>query len=520
MKLSLYLYLVMLCCLSFVGELQGQNVLVGNIDNPNEPTIMIDPKRPNILMAAANLNYTYISTDTGRTWSTQAMYSPYGVWGDPVIIVDTASNFYYFHLSNPSSGNWIDRIVCQKTSDDGSVWSTGTYTGLNGTKAQDKQWAVVDRTNNYIYLTWTQFDDYDSHNASDSSIILFSRSFDGGSSWSNPQRINKIAGDCIDSDGTVEGAMPAVGINGEVYVAWAGPAGLVFNRSLDQGDTWLAEDILINAMPEGWDHDVSGIQRSNGLPVLACDLGGGANHGTLYVNWADQRNGFNDTDIWLAKSTDGGDTWSSAIRVNNDPAGKQQFFTWMTIDQTTGYLYFVFYDRREYTDDATDVFMAVSKDGGATFTNEKISESPFEPNDGVFFGDYTNITAHQGIIRPIWTRMDNGNTSIWTDIYHPDTNVGVVDVSGVGVFELSQNYPNPATDITYISFKLHETANVSLRLYNIYGETIAQPLFDVSLGYGKHIIPIDLNELYLSAGVYYYQLTVSGHTKTKRIVIQ
>ena len=237
------------------------------------------------------------------------MNSTYGVWGDPVIDVDMDGNFYFFHLSNPFDGNWIDRIVCQKTTDNGDTWSNGTYMGLNGTKAQDKEWSIIDRNNGNIYVTWTQFDDYGSSAAEDSSLIMFSRSVNGGESWSDAKRINKWAGDCIDSDNTVEGAVPAVGPNGEIYVAWAGPEGLVFNRSLNQGDTWLEEEIQIDPMPGGWDLAVPGIYRCNGLPVTKCDLSGGPNHGRIYVNWTDQRNAWFDTDVWLTYSDDSGNSW-------------------------------------------------------------------------------------------------------------------------------------------------------------------------------------------------------------------
>nr|MBK9651772.1 hypothetical protein [Bacteroidota bacterium] len=69
----------------------------------------------------------------------------------------------------------------------------------------------------------------------------------------------------------------------------------------------------------------------------------------------------------------------------------------MTVDQATGYLYFVFYDRRNYTNNQTDVYVAVSTDGGTTFINHKISQTPFVPDPNVFFGDYTNITAYNGL---------------------------------------------------------------------------------------------------------------------------
>jgi hypothetical protein len=128
-----------------------QNIMISNLNNPCEPSIFIDPKRPNILVAGSVLNNVYVSTDTGHTWSVGTLSSSYGVWGDPVLAIDTLGHFYYFHLSNPPGGNWIDRIVCQKSTDDGLTWSNGTYTGLNGQKAHDKHWCAIDRNNNYIY---------------------------------------------------------------------------------------------------------------------------------------------------------------------------------------------------------------------------------------------------------------------------------------------------------------------------------------------------------------------------------
>ena len=107
---------------------------------------------------------------------------------------------------------------------------------------------------------------------------------------------------------------------------------------------------------------------------------------------------------------------AAAKRVNDDPAGRQQFLTWMIVDQKTGYIWFVFYDRRNYSDDETDVYMAVSKDGGETFTNFKVSNCPFVPSSGVFFGDYTNVSVYDNVVRPIWTNLSGGVLSVWTAI--------------------------------------------------------------------------------------------------------
>ena len=223
-------------------------------------------------------------------------------------------------------------------------------------------------------------------------------------------------GDCIDGDQTVEGAVPAVGPDGEIYVAWALNESIYFDRSMDDGNTWLDKDVVAGKIVGGWDQSIPGINRCNGMPVTMVDLSGGERNGTIYINYTDFSNGDEDPDVWLIKSADKGNTWSMPVRVNDDTSGSDQFFTWMAIDQTNGNIYIVFYDRREYDDLRTDVYLATSIDGGETFTNERISDAPFIPKEGVFFGDYNNIAAHNGRVRPIWTRMDSGVTSVWTAI--------------------------------------------------------------------------------------------------------
>ena len=143
-------------------------------------------------------------------------------------------------------------------------------------------------------------------------------------------------------------------------------------------------------------------------------------NGTIYVNWADQRNGDHNTDIWISKSTDKGSTWTEPKRINNDESKNHQFLSWLTVDQSNGYLYTVFYDRRNHNDSKTDVYLAVSKDGGENFENYKISESPFLPNPKIFFGDYTNISAHNGVIRPIWTRLHKGQITLHTALINQE----------------------------------------------------------------------------------------------------
>ncbi|MBK9733513.1 MAG: T9SS type A sorting domain-containing protein [Saprospiraceae bacterium] len=497
-----------------------QNILISEQNFPNEPSITMDPKNPANLIAGSNLNNIYISKDTGRTWVEDNLTSSYGVWGDPVIAVDTAGHFYYFHLSNPQNGSWIDRIVCQKTTDIGDFWSDGSYAGLNGSKDQDKHWVVVDPQNNNIYMTWTQFDDYGSTLQTDSSHIMFSKSLDAGLTWSAAKRIDTKGGNCLDEDDTVEGAVPAVGTNGEIYVSWAGPQGIVFNKSYDQGMTWLPKEISVDDMPSGWDYSIPGIFRANGLPVTKCDLSAGPNRGTIYINWSDQRNGATNTDIWISKSIDQGLNWTLPIKVNGDNTNRHQFFTWMTIDQTSGFIYILFYDRRNYSDTQTDVYLAISKDGAQTFENIKVSESPFIPDAGIFFGDYTNITASNGIVRPIWTRLHNGKLSLWTHLYNEN------ELSSSGDLQQSltsidmNNFPNPSKNISYISYKLHQKSEVSLYIYDINGTVVKKIIDRKFQEYGKFVETIDVLEYGLKSGMYFIVLSIDKNSKTiKHVVI-
>lgn len=385
-----------------------------------EPSIAINPRNTQNIVAASVLNNIYVTLDGGKEWKKIKVTSPFGVYGDPALIPDNKGNFYFFHLSDPTHGaggyesEKLDRIVVQKSSDGGLTWSPGEGIGLNHPKDQDKEWPAVDGKGN-LYLTWTQFDKYGDTDPNCLSHILFSKSRNG-SRWSDPVQISQTPGNCVDDDNTAEGAVPAVTSDGKIFVAWSNQEKIFFDRSYDGGNMWLSNDLVIATQPGGWDLKIPGHDRCNGMPVIIANNSSTNVNGHLYVVWADQRNGENDTDIWFIRTGNQGDNWSAPMRINTDENGKHQYLPWMTVDRETGYIYIIFYDRRAYDDNSTDVYVACSIDGGATFTNVKISETPFTPSETSFFGDYTNIAAHKGVITPVWARMDKGKTSVWTAV--------------------------------------------------------------------------------------------------------
>jgi hypothetical protein len=413
-------YFVIVLALHFcsISYSQYKNIKVNTKNNrPNETSIAINPLNPLHIVAGANISNYYYSTDGGNSWQNGNLKSDkYGVWGDPCVIFDNNANVYFFHLAVPSFDQFIDRIVCQKSTDGGVAWNNpGSFTGLNPPKQQDKEWACTDPfKKGFVYVTWTQFDKYQSKRKSDSSNIMFSYSTDFGNSWSDALRINHIAGDCNDSSNTVEGAVPCIGPNGEIYVGWSGPLGIVFDKSTDGGISWLPEDKEVCASPGGWAYDVDGLWRCNGLPATACDISTSIFRGNIYINFSDRRNGVDDVDIFVVKSSDGGSSWSEPIRVNTDAPGnkRQQFMSWMSVDPITGNVYILFYDRRNYTDTKTDVYLARSTDGGETFRNIKISESPFKPESNIFFGDYVGVDARNDFAACMWTRLEDGVLSV------------------------------------------------------------------------------------------------------------
>ncbi|MBS1552226.1 MAG: glycosyl hydrolase, partial [Bacteroidetes bacterium] len=83
-----------------ISVAQYTNVLITNTGSPTEPSICINPKNTDIVVAGSNIKYYYYSTNSGLNWTKQTLTSSYSVWGDPSITVDTAGNFYYGHLTN------------------------------------------------------------------------------------------------------------------------------------------------------------------------------------------------------------------------------------------------------------------------------------------------------------------------------------------------------------------------------------------------------------------------------------
>lgn len=399
-------------------------VLLTETDDKNPthtPSIVVNPDNTKNIVVGITPKHTVYTLDGGITWKENTLKSAYGAIGNPALTADNKGNIYYFYLTDPSGKGssddaWLDRIASQKSTDKGVTWGTASFTGLNPPKDNDRPSPAHHIKRDLVAVSWTQLDKIGSADTSHHANIMFSKSTSKGDKWSDPVRINKMSGDCLNGDNTVMGASPAISFDDKIYVVWAHKGNIYLDRSYDEGRTWLKNDLNIAKQMGGWDISVPGLGRCNGLPVAAVDNSGSPFHGSLYVLWSDQRNGENDTDIWLIRSSNRGDNWSNPVKVNQDGAGKHQFMPWMTIDQHSGIVYVVYYDRRNYEDNQTDVYLAWSLDGGNKFSEVKISESPFIPDATKIMGDHTTISVHKGIIAPAWTYMADGKTKVITTI--------------------------------------------------------------------------------------------------------
>jgi hypothetical protein len=146
MRKRIFCFIIVSLQLQSQAQSAFQNIMIGKLDDPNEPSLVISPIDTNEMMAAANIKRIYFSHDGGKTWNTNLAHSQWGIFGDPCLIADTLGNFYYFHLANNSSisvwPRYADRIVCQRTDFAGTAWQVDSYAGNNVGHMQDKEWRL------------------------------------------------------------------------------------------------------------------------------------------------------------------------------------------------------------------------------------------------------------------------------------------------------------------------------------------------------------------------------------------
>ncbi len=382
----------------------------------NEPSIAVDPNNASRIIAAYQVPATVaFSRDGGSSWKVATGTAPtdYRVSGDVSVTYDEhgAAILCYIAFDKLGTENYWARgatrngIFVRRSGDGGATWDAQAHTVIAqptkpGIPFEDKPYVVADNTNSKyagnLYVGWTEF-------RIDESVILFSRSRDGGLTWSAPIEISTHHGLPRDDNGAVEGFTGAVAADGTLHVVWADGDSIVLASSHDGGKTFSKSRAILQTAPLYF--AVAGLDRANGFPEIAIDPRHGRK-GLLYVTWSDYRDG--DIGVFCAISDNGGKSWSSAVRVNSNPVhdGTDQFFQWLAVDPATGAANVIFYDRRLDPDNRkTTLTLGRSIDGGHTFTNYAWTQGAFVTRREEFLGDYIGIAAQNNKVYGVWAEI-------------------------------------------------------------------------------------------------------------------
>jgi hypothetical protein len=87
-----------------------------------------------------------------------------------------------------------------------------------------------------------------------------------------------------------------------------------------------------------------------------------------------------------------------------------------------------------------------------------------------------------------------------TFIHQPNENI-------INEYKLFQNYPNPFNPNTVISYSLMNNSRVCIKLYDVLGKEITTLVNGIQKR-GMYDINLDMNNLNLASGIYFYNLNV------------
>lgn len=430
----------------------------------NETTVAFSPADPNTIAVGANdyrmVTVTgdvwfglYVSSDNGATWfntfvpgfpsdtSAAGLASPLlgldGA-GDPVVRFDSSGNLYAvgiaFNRNFDQPDRPVDTVVYAAkynytpgtpggTSTPNSAADPPNFTYAGTTivdrgavgfavpgaagfagRFTDKEWAEIDLNSpqasqcaGNIYVAFTDF-----HASYGSSPIKFSRSTDGGATFSNPKTITTGS-----PSGTPhnQGADISVASNGTIYVAYSAFQdsgnnafnGIAIVKSTDCGRKW-SQPVFVGSIN---DPQAPGIAfRTPAFAFVAVD---DTNPDIVYVAYQSLAG---DYDIYVQRSMDGAMTWEAPVQVNEDPDAHQQIFP--TIEVSNGALHVAWYDTRNNagsSNDMVDVYYASSNTTGVPYPsfshNVRVSDVSHNGNcllfgggTAAFHGDYNELDAH------------------------------------------------------------------------------------------------------------------------------
>ena len=491
------------------------NVMVDNSAEDGECTVVINPQDPLNLLAATNPDIGYRSSDGGQTWTrfNLSAFSTYPLIGDVALAADNSGNFYF---------QVIDQYMYfrqLRSSDYGVTWNTESVFGDWGW-TEDKNWMTVDRASaspyqGRLYCAWTR-----RTNGSDPGYIFVNHSPDSGQSWA-PR-------DTLDADTSAVppiGTGLAVGPAGEIGVSWGGgfPNEIHFKKSLDGGNTWPGAPVIVDNSVQPvnnyYTHITHPIHFSAQFTSLACDISGGPHNGNYYCVWDDVRNGTNNADIFLARSTDGGQTWATQ-RINDDMGTHNQVVPTVAVDPGSGWVFVSYLDARLNTDTIDDTlhyYLAWSSDGGQTFQNVQVSQQASTVTG--IHSDYMGMDAYGGKVHLFWVGGQT-NAHAWTcAVSQPALTALEEEKPPPPPLQLFPAAPNPAIDFTAFDFELGEAAPVTIHVTDLNGRSLLTPVKEKKYGTGRHQFQLDHAEYNLAPGMYVATITTPYGKRSRKFTV-
>ena len=411
--------------------------------------LSINKTNPQVLLLSSqnyipNVTYqgAFWSTNGGSLWTGAAtLPNNSSGRGDPSTAFDASGNAYISTMTtNPVNfdGDAIGYSI-QRSTNNGATWNA--LTRATADINLDKEMITADDIStspfvNNLYSAWSI--NPGPLNAS----VQFNRSIDQGGTFSAPITLEM---------GWGQGTNVQTGINGEVYVCWANytnanypEQGLGFVTSLNGGQNFPASAIAFTYTgirnSSGGQAEFGNI-RVNSYPSMSVDKSSGSFRGRIYVVYSERENGHT-TDrsvIRVRHSDNQGANWSAPITISIANA-TQSFFPWISVDPVTGFIYVVYYAFDQTSGFSTNTYVATSNNGGASFSNQKVSSvshttGPIPGFLGGYEGDYIGITSYGWKAYPSW--MDN-RTGQWQDYVLKLDNTPVIN--GSRGFCSSQTY--------------------------------------------------------------------------------
>jgi hypothetical protein len=385
------------------------------------------------------------SFDGGQTWNqTNLPFSAcanglgYERASDPWVSIGPDGTAYAVSISfNQSNNN--NAVAAAVSTDGGMTWGNLSVLIANNEPTlqffNDKESVTANPIKAGVaYAVWDRLEspngnpDANLHTAAFRGPTFFSKTVNGGKTWSSPSIIVKVPsrqqtiGNQIvvnSQDGTLYDFFNLISPPFSVTASK-----VAFTKSTDDGATWTKPQIIADLRTVGvTDPNTNEPLRTGDIiPEPAID----PSTGQLYVVWQDSRfNGGQFDEIAQSTSTDGGKTWSTPIRVNKS-TGRAAFNPSVRVN-SAGTVAVTYYDFRDLqagnvTTLPTDIWRTTSTNGGQSFGGEVQVAGPFDmrtaPNaEGFFVGDYQGLDTRGTAFVPFFVQTNSGNTTNRTDVF-------------------------------------------------------------------------------------------------------